>query len=63
MCSSDLGIAAAFSSELYQVPAIFDPASYGSAAIVVIVAAFASSGLVKRDINRLELVSVLKMSE
>lgn len=57
------GIATAFSSELYQVPAIFDPASYGSAAIVVIAAALASSGLVKRDINRLELVSVLKMSE
>lgn len=57
------GIAAAFSSELYQVPAIFDPASYGSAAIVVIVAALASSAMVKRDINRIELVSVLKTSE
>ena len=57
------GIAAGFSSELYQIPAIFDPASYGFAAMVVIGAAMASGWLVKRDIDRAELVSALKTRE
>jgi putative ABC transport system permease protein len=57
------GIAAGFSSELYQIPAIFDPASYGFAAMVVIGAAVASGWLVKRDIDRAELVLALKTRE
>ncbi|WP_417586900.1 FtsX-like permease family protein [Pararhodobacter oceanensis] len=57
------GIAAGFSSELYQIPAIFDPASYGFAAMVVIGAAIASGWLVKRDIDRAELISALKTRE
>ncbi|WP_377506452.1 ABC transporter permease [Octadecabacter sp. R77987] len=57
------GIAAGFSSELYQIPAIFDPASYGFAATVVLGAAVASGWLVKRDIDRAELVSALKTRE
>jgi putative ABC transport system permease protein len=57
------GIAAGFSSELYQVPAIFDPASYGFAEMVVLGAAIASGWLVKRDIDRTELVSALKTRE
>lgn len=56
-------IAAGFSSELYQIPAIFDPASYGFAAMVVIGAAVGSGWLVKRDIDRAELVSALKTRE
>lgn len=56
-------IAAGFSSELYQVPAIFDPASYGFAAMVVVGAAVASGWLVKRDIDRAELVTALKTRE
>lgn len=57
------GIAAGFSSELYQIPATFDPASYGFASIVVIGAAIASGWMVKRDIDRAELVSALKTRE
>jgi putative ABC transport system permease protein len=57
------GIAAGFSSELYQIPATFDSASYGFAAMVVIGAAVASGWLVKRDIDRAELVSALKTRE
>ncbi|WP_353533072.1 ABC transporter permease [Cognatishimia sp. WU-CL00825] len=56
-------IAAGFSSELYQIPAIFDPASYGFAAMVVIGAAVISGWLVKRDIDRADLVSALKTRE
>ncbi|MGR3638752.1 ABC transporter permease [Alterinioella nitratireducens] len=57
------GIAAGFSSELYQIPAVFDPASYGFAAMVVLGAAVASGWLVKRDVDRAELVSALKTRE
>lgn len=57
------GIAAGFSNELYQIPAVFDLASYGFAAMVVIGAAIASGWLVKRDIDRAELVLALKTRE
>ncbi len=57
------GIATGFSSELYQIPAIFDSASYGFAAMVVIGAAVASGWLVKRDIDRADLISALKTRE
>jgi len=57
------GIAAGFSSELYQIPAIFDPASYGFAAMVVLGATVASGWLVKRNLDRAELVSALKTRE
>ncbi len=57
------GIAAGFSTELYQIPAVFSPESYGFAALFVIVAAILSGWLVKRDIDRSELVSALKTRE
>ncbi|WP_417269707.1 ABC transporter permease [Celeribacter sp.] len=57
------GIAAGFSSELYQIPAMFDAESYGFAAVVVIGAAVASGWLVKRDIDRADLISALKTRE
>jgi putative ABC transport system permease protein len=57
------GIAAGFSTDLYQIPAVFHAASYGTAALVVIGAATASGWLVKRDIDRAELVSALKTRE
>ncbi|WP_254449015.1 ABC transporter permease [Thalassococcus sp. S3] len=56
-------VAEGFSSELYSVPAFFDPESYGVAALVVIGAAVASGLLVKRDIDRTELVLALKTKE
>lgn len=57
------GIAAGFSTELYQIPAVFSPESYGFAALFVIGAAILSGWLVKRDIDRAELVSALKTRE
>lgn len=56
-------IAAGFSTELYQIPALFDPVSYGSAMLVVLGAAFVSGGLVVRDLNRSDLVEALKRRE
>lgn len=54
------GIAAGFSSEIYQIPVVFDPESFGFAALVVIGSALISGLLVKRDIDRADLVSALK---
>ena len=53
-------IARGFSSELYQIPATFDPFSHGFAALFVLGAATVSGLLVKRDLDRADLISVLK---
>jgi putative ABC transport system permease protein len=57
------GIAAGFSTDLYQIPAIFDPASYGQAMLVVLAAALVSGWLVKRDLDRSDLIEALKTRE
>ncbi|WP_241525755.1 ABC transporter permease [Pseudophaeobacter leonis] len=57
------GIAAGFSTDLYQIPAIFDPVSYGQAMLVVLCAAVVSGWLVKRDLDRSDLVKSLKTRE
>lgn len=57
------GIAVGFSSDLYQIPAVFSPETYGVAALAVIGAALASGWLVKRDLDRADLLSALKTRE
>jgi len=56
-------LAAAYSSELYVIPALFAPAAEGQAALVVLSAALASGLLVKRDLDRADLVETLKTRE
>jgi putative ABC transport system permease protein len=56
-------IAKGFSTDLYQVPAYFSPDAYGIAIAAVLFAAAVSGWLVKRDINRVDLVSALKTRE
>ncbi|MGB8624511.1 MAG: FtsX-like permease family protein, partial [Paracoccaceae bacterium] len=56
-------VAEGFSTDLYQIPVVFSPESYGTAAVAVIVAALASGWLVKRDIDRADLISALKTRE
>ncbi len=56
-------IAEGFSTDLYQVPVTLMPVSYGTAAIAVLIASFLSGWLVKRDIDRIDLVSALKTRE
>ncbi|WP_334065662.1 ABC transporter permease [Alteromonas genovensis] len=57
------GISQGFSTDIYQIPATFSLESYGAAGISVLIAAFASGWLVKRDIDRLDLVTALKSKE
>lgn len=56
-------IAAAYSSEIYTLPVANDPVAYGSAALVVLGAAVVSGILVKRDLDRADLVGALKTRE
>tara|TARA_R110002110_G_C13470525_1_gene720923 strand:- start:35041 stop:37404 length:2364 start_codon:yes stop_codon:yes gene_type:complete len=56
-------VAAGFSTELYQIPAIISPQSYGAATLAVLLSAIISGALVKRDIDNVDLVSALKTRE
>ncbi len=50
-------------TELYRIPLIVEPATYGRAIILVIAAAVVSGLIVSRRINRLDLIAVLKTRE
>jgi putative ABC transport system permease protein len=56
-------ISAGFSTDLYRIPVIMSPRSYGTAVLAVLGAAVVSGWLVKRDIDRLDLVAALKTRE
>ena len=56
-------IAAGFSSDLYQIPAQVDLENYGTAALAVVGAAVISGWLVKRDMDREDLIAALKTRE
>ncbi len=50
-------------TELYRIPFVIDRATYAMAALVVIVATIASSLVVRRRLDHLDLVAVLKTRE
>lgn len=52
-----------FSSDLYTLPFIILPHTFARSALVVLVAAFVSALLVRRRIDRLNLIAVLKTRE
>ena len=56
-------ISRGFSTDIYQIPPIFSLESYGWAMVVVVAAALASGWLVKRDIDRADIVAALKTRE
>ncbi len=56
-------IASGFSTDLYTVPAMITPSAVGSGALAVVIASAISGWLVKRDVDRLDLVSALKSRE
>jgi putative ABC transport system permease protein len=61
------GIAAlmsmAYNTELYRFPLVISKASYGFAFVVVAIAALFSGLLVRRQLDRLDLIAVLKTRE
>ncbi|MBA3909492.1 MAG: ABC transporter permease [Rhodobacter sp.] len=54
---------AAFSSDLYRIPLVIKPATYASASLVVLGAALGSVLIVRRRLDNLDLVSVMKTRE
>jgi len=56
-------VATAMSTDLYAIPIIVRAAGFGYAAIVVLLAAAVAGAFVQRDINRFDLVPVLKSRE
>jgi putative ABC transport system permease protein len=58
-----LGMVQAFSSDLYRVPFVIGPEVYVAASLVVCAAALASAWAVRRRINSLDMVEVLKTRE
>jgi putative ABC transport system permease protein len=54
---------ALMSSDAIDFPVVIEPSTYASAAFIVLAAAVASALLVRRKIDRLDLVAVLKVRE
>lgn len=52
-----------FSSDLYRAPFVIEPATYAKAALVVVAAAAISALIVRRRIDHLDLIAVLKTRE
>ncbi len=49
--------------ELFRLPLVVTPASYAFAFIVIMAAALVSGGLIRHQLNRLDLIAVLKTRE
>lgn len=56
-------LARAMSSDLFRLPFVIEPSTYGFAAVVVILVTGASGLLVRRQLDRMDLISVLKTKE
>jgi putative ABC transport system permease protein len=61
------GIAWAFTqgvnSDLYEIPLVISPATFARASLIVLLTALASALIVRRRIDRLDLVAVMKTRE
>jgi putative ABC transport system permease protein len=53
----------ALQTDLYQFPLVLSRDTFGLAAVIVIIAALISALIVRRKLNRLDLVGVLKTRE
>ncbi len=66
-CAIGYGFAAlstlSMDTEIYRIPLVVNRSTFGFAIVTVIVATFISSLIVRRKIDRLDLVSVLKTKE
>jgi len=58
-----IGLVNSFETDTYRMPAVVEPRTYAFAALVVGIASIASGLVVRREIARLDLVSVLKTRE
>jgi len=56
-------MAATFETELYRVPLIIEPSTYGLAVVVALVATLLSALIVRHRLDHLDLIEVLKTRE
>ncbi|UCE86920.1 MAG: ABC transporter permease [Deltaproteobacteria bacterium] len=56
-------IAERFETELYRVPLVIDPSTFGLAVAITLAATVISAALVRRRLDRLDLIAVLKTRE
>ncbi len=56
-------VARLLDTELYRLPLVIEPATYGWAVVLTLLAGVVSAGLVRRRIDRLDLIRVLKTRE
>jgi putative ABC transport system permease protein len=54
---------AGFDSELYRVPLVVERSVFGASTLIVMLSAFVSALVVRRRIDRLDLIEVLKTRE
>jgi len=54
---------ASFASELFRVPFAVEPSTYGAATLIIVAASVIAGLLVRRRLDRLDLVAVLKTRE
>ena len=52
-----------FTSDLYAIPLVLKPATFSSASLVVLTAAMVSVLVVRRRLDRIDLVAVMKTRE
>jgi len=55
--------AEAIASDIYRVPLVLEPSTYAFGAAVVLGSGVVSSAVIKRRLDRLDLVAVLKTTE
>ncbi len=58
-----LAMAVAMSTEMYRIPFVIHPGTYGLASLVILAASCASGLIVRRKIDSLDLVTALKIKE
>ncbi|MCB1094733.1 MAG: FtsX-like permease family protein [Verrucomicrobiae bacterium] len=58
-----LAMARAMSTEMYRIPFVIHPGTYGLASLIILAASIASGLIVRRKIDSLDLVTALKIKE
>ncbi len=58
-----VGMVRSFDTELFRIPAVIEPSSYGYAMLVTLAAAVLSALIVRHRLDRLDLIAVLKTRE
>lgn len=56
-------LVASFDTDLFRIPLVVEPSTYGYAALLVIIAGIGSGLMVRRSVDRLDLIAVLKTRE